>query len=243
MTELTCLIIEDEKPAQEVLKSYIAKVEWLKLAALCDDAVTALDFLRTQSVDLIFLDIQVPGLTGIEFLKVANNGPQVIITTAYSDYAVEAFELDVRDYLKKPFSFERFLKAVNRIGQPPEPSQVHRLEKKGDDPTFAFFNVNKLMVKVRFDQIRYVESMREYVYIHLENEKIVTKMGIGEMEHFLGTPFLRTHRSYIVNLERVTAYNAEEIFVGKVSIPIGTNYKKLIAGRLGTEMPPRQGAT
>lgn len=229
MSKVTCIIIEDEKPAQEVLRSYIAKTDWVLLKATFEDAISAMEFLKKNDVDLMFLDIQIPSLSGIDFLKILKNAPQVIITTAYSEYALEAFELDVRDYLKKPFSFDRFLKAVNRIALQPDPSQLHQLETGSpSEQSFAFFNVNKTMVKVMFRHIRYIESMREYIYIHSDDEKIITKMGIGEIEKLLPGYFLRTHRSYVVNMDKISAYNAEEVFVGKTSLPIGTNYKKQV---------------
>ncbi|HEU5292400.1 MAG TPA: LytTR family DNA-binding domain-containing protein [Cyclobacteriaceae bacterium] len=228
MAKLNCIIIEDEKPAQEVLKSFIAKTEWINLSGVFGDAVEALDFLKKHDVDLIFLDIQIPGITGLDFLKIVKNPPQIIITTAYSQYAIEAFELDVRDYLMKPFSFDRFLKAVNRITPAPDIAQVHQLQKVTTEKSFAFFNVNKVMVKVMFDDILYVESMREYVYIHLPENKVITKIGISEFEKLLTRNFLRVHRSFVVNTHKITAYTAEEIFINKVSIPIGTNYKKLV---------------
>ena len=233
ISKITCIIIEDEKPAQEVLKSYLEKTDWVTLVSVFDDAISAMEFLKKNEVDLIFLDIQIPSLSGIEFLKILKNNPQVIITTAYSEYAIEAFELDVRDYLKKPFAFERFLKAINRITLRPEPSQLHQLEKSvSSDQSFAFFNVNKTMVKVKFQNILYVESMREYVYIYVEGDKIITKIGIGEIEGLLIGNFVRTHRSFLVNVDKITAYNAEEIFLGKTSIPIGTNYKKHVSSLL-----------
>jgi two-component system, LytTR family, response regulator len=229
VSNLTCIIIEDEKPAQGILTSYIAKTDWLSLISVFDDAIAAMDFLKKKDVDLIFLDIQIPGLSGIDFLKILRNPPQIIITSAYSEYALDAFDLDVRDYLKKPFSFERFLKAANRVTLKPDPSQIHHLgNNAAAEESFAFFNVNKLMVKVRFDDIQYVESMREYVYIHLANEKIITKIGIGELEKLLGDGFVRIHRSYIVKVDKISAYNAEEIFIGKISLPVGTNYKKTV---------------
>jgi two-component system, LytTR family, response regulator len=234
MSKVTCIIIEDEKPAQEVLKSYISKTDWVVLVATFEDAISAMEFLKNNDVDLMFLDIQIPTLSGIDFLKILKNAPQVIITTAYSEFALDAFELDVRDYLKKPFSFDRYLKAINRIALQPDPSQVLHLDKGiAAEQSFAFFNVNKTMVKVMFRHIRYVESMREYVYIHSDDEKIITKMGIGEFEKLLPGYFLRTHRSYVVNVDKISAYNAEEIFVGKTSIPIGTNYKKQVWALLG----------
>ena len=228
MAKLNCIIVEDEKPAQEVLKSFISKTEWIHLAAVFGDAVEAMDFLKKNDVDLIFLDIQIPGITGLDFLKILKNPPQIIITTAYSEYAIEAFELDVRDYLMKPFSFDRFLKSVNRITPAPDTTQVHQLQNVMTERSFAFFNVNKVMVKVMFDDILYVESMREYVYIHLPETKVITKIGIGEFEKLLTKNFLRVHRSFLVNTHKITAYTAEEIFINKASIPIGTNYKKLV---------------
>jgi DNA-binding LytR/AlgR family response regulator len=236
MVKLTCIIIEDEKPAQEVLKSFISRVEWIHLAAVFGDAVEALDFLKKHEVDLIFLDIQIPGITGFDFLKIVKNPPQVIITTAYSQYALEAFELDVRDYLMKPFSFDRFLKAVNRITPRPEASQVHQLQHVVNERSFAFFNVNKVMVKVMFDDILYIESMWEYVYIHLPESKVITKMGIGEMEKLISHHFLRVHRSFLVNINKLTAYTAEDIFINKIPIPIGTNYKKMVESFLTTNV-------
>jgi two-component system, LytTR family, response regulator len=236
MAKMNCIIIEDEKPAQEVLKSFIAKAEWINLLAVFGDGIEALDFLKKNDVDFIFLDIQIPGITGLDFLKIVKNPPQVIITTAYSEYAIEAFELDVRDYLMKPFSFDRFLKAVNRVTPKPDVSQLVQLQNVMTERSFAFFNVNKVMVKVMFDDILYIESMREYVYIHLPDSKVVTKMGIGEIEKLLTRNFLRIHRSFLVNTHKITAYTAEDIFIGKTAVPIGTNYKKMVESFLAASV-------
>lgn len=229
MNKIQCIIIEDEKPAQEILKSFLARVEWIELKETFDDAIAALEYLGSHEPDLIFLDIQMPSLTGIDFLKVTKNLPQVIITTAYSQYAVDAFELDVRDYLMKPFSFERFLKAINRVTVKPDLKQVFEIRNSETTlHSFAFFNVNKTMVKVMFNEVLYIESMREYIYIHTPTGKVITKMGIGEIEKILSVGFLRVHRSFLVNQNKVTSYNAEEIFIDKISLPIGPNYKKAI---------------
>lgn len=234
MAKLNCILVEDELPAQDVLKSYIEKLEWLNVAGCFSDALKALDFLKQNEVDVIFLDIQMPKVSGLEFLKILKNPPQVIITTAFSNYAIEAFELDVRDYLMKPFSFDRFLKSINRLSHKPDPSQVHHLQSVTTEKSFAFFNVNKTMVRVHFGDVLYVESMREYVYIHISaGAKVVTKMKMSDMEDLLGSAFLRIHRSFIVNLVKVTAFNAEEIWLDKVSLPIGVNYKKLVESNLG----------
>jgi DNA-binding LytR/AlgR family response regulator len=223
-----CIIIEDEKPAQEVLRSYIDKVAWLELIAVFDDAVSSLEFLKENEIELIFLDVQMPTLNGIDFLRILKNSPQVILTTASSDYALEAFELDVRDYLKKPFSLERFLKAIGRVAVHPEQSQVHQFSGKNIEESFAFFNVNKTMVRVLFDEILYIESMREYIYLHTDKCKVVTKMGISEIEKMLGGNFIRVHRSFIVNIKKVTAFNAEDVFINTTPLPIGASYKSQV---------------
>jgi DNA-binding LytR/AlgR family response regulator len=233
---IKCIIIEDEKAAQEILISFISRVEWLELLGTFDDALSALDFIKRNDPDLVFLDIQIPGISGIDFLKVVKRAPQVIITSAYSQYALEAFELDVRDYLMKPFSFERFLKAANRISPKPEPSQIYQInDLRESSNSFAFFNVSKKMVKVLFSDILFVESMREYVSINTGKEKVITKMGIGEMEKILGSGYLRIHRSFIVNIEKITAFTAEEMFIDKLSLPIGPNYKRFIETTFGKQ--------
>ena len=238
MYKIQCIIIEDEKPAQEVLISLIARVDSLELKATFEDALSALDYLKVKNVDLIFLDIQIPSLSGIGFLKVIQNPPQVIITSAYSVYALDAFDLDVRDYLMKPISFERFLKAVGRVTPRPEARQIYQMSEMqpSAEEAFAFFNVNKTKVRVKFKEILYVESMREYVYIHTLNDKVITKMGIGEMEKMLGQRFLRLHRSFLVNQDKVTAYNAEEVFIENQAIPIGGSYKKLVEAAFGKNL-------
>ena len=229
MSKLSCIIIEDEKPAQDVLKSFIERVEWLELRETFDDALYSLDYLSKNEIDLVFLDIQIPTLSGIEFLKIAKDLPQVIVTTAYSEYAVDSFELDVKDYLVKPFSFSRFLKAVNRVAQKPDTKLIFQMSgNESNSISFAFFNVNKNMVKVLFSEVLYVESMREYIYIHTLTGKVITKIGIGEIEKKLANGFLRIHRSYLVNKERISSYNAEEVIINKISLPIGPNYKKFV---------------
>jgi DNA-binding LytR/AlgR family response regulator len=229
MNKVKCIIIEDEKPAQEIVKSFLSRVEWIELRAVFGDAIAALDYLNSNEVDLIFLDIYIPSLNGLDFLRVAKNLPDVILTTAYSEFALEAFELNVCDYLVKPFSFERFLKAVNRVTVRPQAKPVVATYKdQGTNEDFAFFNVNKTMTKVMFRDVLYVESMREYISMHTTRGKIITKMGIGEIENILGDGFLRIHRSFLVNQTKITAYNAEEVMIDNVSLPIGPNYKKMI---------------
>jgi len=226
MEKVSCLIIEDEKPAQEILRTFVDKTDWLSLEGVFNDAVEALEYLRNNEVGLLFLDIQLPSLTGLQFLRTLPDPPAVIITTAYSEYALDAFELHVLDYLKKPFSFDRFLKAVNRY-----PSAETKSENKNNangNQSFGFFNVNKTMKKVMFDDLLYVESMREYIYLHTSKGRVITKMSTHEIEAILGERFLRIHRSFIVNVDKITAFNAEEIFIDVKNIPIGISYKRQV---------------
>ena len=228
MEKVTCVIIEDEKPAQEILRTFIGKTDWLSLEGVFNDAVEALEYLRNNEVNLLFLDIQLPSLTGLQFLRTLPDPPAVIITTAYSEYALDAFELRVLDYLKKPFSFDRFLKAVNRYPTGGDPRVESKNIPSGGSQPFGFFNVNKTMKKVMFDDLLYVESMREYIYLHTTKGRVITKMSTHEIESILGERFLRIHRSFIVNVDKVTAFNAEEIFIDVKNIPIGISYKKQV---------------
>jgi len=228
MENVTCLIIEDEKPAQEILRTFVGKTDWLSLSGVFNDAVEALEYLRSHSVDLLFLDIQLPSLTGLEFLRTLTNPPAVIITTAYSEFALDAFELHVLDYLKKPFSFDRFLKAVNRYPESIDKMGSRKYTHASNGQPFGFFNVNKTMKKVLFDELLYVESMREYIYLYTTKGKVITKMSTHEIESILGDRFLRIHRSFIINVDKVTAFNAEEIFIDAKNIPIGISYKKQV---------------
>ena len=228
MEKVSCLIIEDEKPAQEILRTFVGKTDWLSLEGVFNDAVEALEYLRNNQVKLLFLDIQLPSLTGLQFLRTLPDPPAVIITTAYSEYALDAFELHVLDYLKKPFSFDRFLKAVNRYPADGESRTENKNMSAGSNPLFGFFNVNKTMKKVMFDDLLYVESMREYIYLHTTKGRVITKMSTHEIEAILGERFLRIHRSFIVNIDKVTAFNAEEIFIDVKNIPIGISYKKQV---------------
>ena len=236
MNRLQCIIVEDEKAAQDVIISFLSRVPWVSLVGTFDDGLSALEFLKNNEPDLIFLDIQIPGLSGVDFLKIIEKKSQIIITSAYSQYALEAFELDVRDYLMKPFAFERFLKAVNKISTRPEPSQIHQMaDIQSMTNSFAFFNVNKRMVRVQFSDILYVESMREYISINTGKERVITKMGIGEMEKTLGEGFVRIHRSFIANATKVTSYTADEVFIDKISLPIGPNYKQSVESLFGKQ--------
>jgi DNA-binding LytR/AlgR family response regulator len=225
MSSIRCIIIEDEPLAIKVLTDYISQVPFLELQATFKDAILATDWLRQHNTDLIFLDIHLPKLKGMTFLKTLTHPPAVIITTAYHQYAVEGFELNVTDYLLKPFEFERFLVAVNKV-------KTAQTEKHGETASrkdFIFLNVQKKKVKILFSEIVYIESQREYIRIVTTKKEYISKMSTHEIESVLpGDLFKRIHRSFIVSIGKVESYTAEAVEVNGVSIPIGRDYRGVI---------------
>src|SRR5205085_11535802 len=227
MSKLRCIIIEDEPLAAKVLVDYVAQVPFLELQGTFKDAILATEYLRSHSVDLMFLDIHLPKLKGMAFLKTLSDPPAVIITTAYHQYAVEGFELSVTDYLLKPFEFERFLVAVNKV-KTAQPGKI----QPGDSPEskdHLFLNVQKKKVKVLFSEIVYIESQREYIKIVTTKKEFISKMSTHEIEALLpGHLFKRIHRSFIVSVSRIESYTAEMVEVNGISIPIGRGYRDVI---------------
>jgi DNA-binding LytR/AlgR family response regulator len=221
-----CIIVDDEPLAIEILDSYVAKVEQLELVGTFRNAVSAFTFLQQNSVDLIFLDIQMPKLSGIDFLKTLKHPPQVIFTTAFRDYAVQGFELEIIDYLLKPIPFERFLKAVAKVFHQPTAPVVHTSKPEVLSDNYVYFKVDKKMIKTRMADVLYIESVKDYVKVKTPDKEIVTQQKISYLEESLPREqFLRIHRSFIVNLEKIDAYSATDVEIGKHSIPIGRNYK------------------
>ena len=231
MNKLNCLIIEDEPIAAEVLKDYIDQIAFLHLKEICTDAILALDFLRRAPIDVLFLDIHLPKLKGLDFLKTLQPKPQTILTTAYHEYALDAFDLGVVDYLMKPIGFPRFLKAINKLDQDQQPIKQIMVPKELEAKRpFHFFNVNKKMVKVFIDEILYIESLKDYSRIFTIRGGITTRMQIGEVEILLKAHnFLRIHRSFIVALDQIQAYSATSIEIEQKSLPIGRSYKELVS--------------
>jgi two-component system, LytTR family, response regulator len=230
MSKITCIIIEDEPLAVKVLKDYIAEVPFLDLQGSFKDAILATDYLRSHSVDLIFLDIHLPKLKGMAFLKMLSHPPAVIITTAYHQYAVEGFDLNVTDYLLKPFEFERFLVAVTKVKTTTVsvPSPVLESPETKD---FIFLNVQKKKVKVLFSELLYIESQREYVKVVTTKKEYLAKMSTHEIEALLPAQrFKRIHRSFIVALEKIESYTAEVVEVNGMGIPIGRGYREVLEG-------------
>jgi DNA-binding LytR/AlgR family response regulator len=227
MSNVTCIIVEDEPLAAKVLSDYISQVPFLKLEGTFKDAILATEYLRDNTVDLLFLDIHLPKLKGMAFLKTLSHPPAVIVTTAYHHYAVEGFNLNVTDYLLKPFEFERFLMAVNKVksAQPEKAEQTENTDIKD----YLFLNVQKKKVKVLFSEIAYIESQREYVKVVTLKKEYTSKMGTHEIENLLpANLFKRIHRSFIVALNKIDSYNAEMVEVNGVSIPIGRGYRDVM---------------
>ncbi|WP_317898875.1 LytR/AlgR family response regulator transcription factor [Aurantibacillus circumpalustris] len=223
-----CIIVEDEPLAVEILESHIRNVPFLNLQASCNDAIEALNFLRTNKVDLIFLDIHLPKLKGLDFLATLKNPPKVIITTAYHQYALESYNFNVIDYLLKPIEFTRFLKAINKLNT----NKAEMSEKAVEDianKAHMFFNINKKKIKIYLEDILYIESQKEYIKIHTHTKDIVTKFPLSDLDELLSkADFLRIHRSFIVSKKKIEAFNASDVEISGKQIPIGRSYKELV---------------
>jgi len=227
MSKIKCIIVEDEPLAVKTLADYISQVPFLQLQAKFKDAILASQYLHDNSVDLIFLDIHLPKLKGMAFLKTLNNPPAVIITTAYHQYAVEGFNLNVTDYLLKPYEFERFLVAVNKVksAQREKIKPVEHAEVKD----FIFLNVQKKKVKILFSEIVFIESQREYIKIVTTKREFISKMSTHEIEDILPPHlFKRIHRSFIVSVSKIDSYTADMVEVNGFSLPIGRGYRDVI---------------
>jgi len=226
MSKIKCIIIEDEPLAVKVLSDYISQVPFLELQKTFKDAILATDFLRNNQTQLIFLDIHLPKLKGMAFLKTLSHPPAVIVTTAYHQYAVEGFSLNVTDYLLKPFDFERFLVAVTKVKTAQTEKHITNTHEVKD---FIFLNVNKKKVKILFSDIVYIESQLEYIRIVTLNKEYISKMSTHEIEDLLPSNlFKRIHRSYIISVNKIESYTAEIVEVNGVSIPIGRGYRDVI---------------
>ncbi len=224
MSKIKCIIVEDEPLATKVLSDYITQVPFLQLQGTFKDAILATDYLRDKTTDLIFLDIHLPKLKGLAFLKTLTHPPAVIITTAYQQYAVEGFNLNVTDYLLKPFEFERFLIAVNKVKT--AQAEEHKPNEFGETKDFIFLNAERKKVKILFSEIVYIESQREYIKIVTTKKEYFSKMSTHEMEELLpANGFKRVHRSFIVSVSKIESYSAEIVEVNGISIPIGRGYR------------------
>jgi DNA-binding LytR/AlgR family response regulator len=235
--KIRCLAVDDEPLALRVIESHIEKLTDVELVAKCSNAIQAFEVLKNKPIDLVFLDIQMPELTGIEFMNSLQNPPLVVFTTAYRNYAIEAFDLDVLDYLLKPISFDRFLKAINKyynrhetmIMESPKNLNVDQRDTKDH----IFVKKNKTMVKVYFDDILYIESMKDYVKIHTPDEIHFVKHQISTLESELpDSEFIRVHKSFIIPIAKVSTVSPKSVGIAEQKIPIGRNYKEYVLKRL-----------
>lgn len=227
--EIRALIIDDEPLAQNVIEQYALKIPQLKIAGKCHDAICANEVLQEKAVDLIFLDINMPKLSGISFLKNLKQPPMVIFTTAYSEYALEGFELDAIDYLKKPFSFERFSKAFFKA------HEMFLLKNKPErkeniappEENYVFIKSNKKTYKVKFSEIQFIEGLGDYIQVHLKNQKIVTNLSMKKILELLpASQFYRIHKSYIISLDNIELIEGNMVQINGKKLPVGNSYRQ-----------------
>jgi DNA-binding LytR/AlgR family response regulator len=221
--KLKCLIVDDEPVARKGLVEYVSEVDFLDLVGQCENALKANMLLNESPVDLIFLDIQMPKLTGIEFLKTLKNPPLIIFTTAYAEYAIEGYSLDIVDYLLKPISFDRFLKSVQKA------LEIHSLKHQIPQPKstdYFFVKSDSKFEKVRYDDVTYIEALQNYVIIHTTGKKLITYLTMTGLEAQLPKDqFLKVHKSFIVSVPQIKAIDGSELLIGEARIPISRNLK------------------
>ncbi len=227
---IKCIIVDDEPMARDVVRRYIQKISTLKLMGEFGNAIEATIFLQEQSVDMIFLDIKMPQLSGTDFVRSLRNVPKIIFTTAHKEYAHEGFELDVTDYLLKPIRFDRFLKAVNKAfpQKPQEAETITSIASEENKPaaSFIYLRVDRKMIKVLLNDIVYIESDKDYVKVFTEKGFVVTRQTIASVEAMLSeNQFIRVHRSYIVSLNKLKSFTAETVEIGDKELPIGKLYR------------------
>jgi two-component system, LytTR family, response regulator len=229
---IKCLIVDDEPPAREVLKRYVEQLPMLHLTGECSNAIQAIGMLQQQHIDLLFLDIRMPQLNGMDFLKTLSAPPKIIFTTAYAEYAVESYELDIADYLMKPIRFDRFIKSINKAF-PKQTSmetteKLHPADEKSTE-SFVYFRADRKMVKVLLNDILYIESMKDYVKVCTTHNTIITKQSLSSVEAMLPEKsFIRTHRSFIVSIQHINTFTNEIIEINKMEIPIGRLYRNTV---------------
>ncbi len=228
MKTIRCLLVDDEPPAIELLQTYTNMIDQLEVVGTSYSAVKAFDLLNSEKVDLLFLDIQMPVLNGIDFIKTLKNPPAIILTTAYREYALDGYDLDIIDYLLKPISFDRFLKAIDRYNSRTQ-TQTSTTENDSTVSEHIFFNVNRTHHKVILDEILYIESLKDYVRIHTPSDNLMVKGNLGSILKLLPSDrFIRIHRSFAVAPTHVKAYSQHEVNIAGQQLPIGVSYREHI---------------
>jgi DNA-binding LytR/AlgR family response regulator len=232
MKPIRCLLVDDEPPSLEILRTYISSTPGLQIAGECHHAIAAFEFLQTHTVDLILLDMNMPRMTGMDFLRALKNPPKVIITTAHRDFAVDGYELGAIDYLLKPFSLDRFWKAIQRV----QPESVHpntNTNERIASERSIYVRADRKMMKVPVSEILFVESLKDYVKIVLKDKQIITKQTITALEDMLpDNGFIRVHRSFIISTAKADSFTQSSIFIGKNEIPIGPLYRQQVVMKM-----------
>ena len=230
------LIVDDEPLALDLLEDNISKVPYLQLVARCEDALEAMKVMQHENIDLIFLDIQMPGLTGLQFIQTMAQKPMVILVTAYEKFALEGFNLDVTDYLVKPVALDRFIKACNKAKELYDLKQSAREPATAIDPGYFFVHVDYTMVKITTADIVFIEGLKDYIKIHLKSSQkpVVTRMPMKTIEEQLpSSSFLRIHKSYIVALDKVSGFSNDCVTAGSFSLPVGRSFKQKFLQYIG----------
>ena len=231
--KVRCLLVDDEPLAIQLIQNHIDQLDTFEVVGTCSNAIKALEMLRTVPVDLMFLDIKMPQITGIDFLKTLKNPPAVIITTAYREYAIEGYDLDLIDYLLKPITFDRFFKAVDRYLRLRSPNVKSEVFSPVTAQQSIYIKAGGKFHNLNKEEVLYVESLKDYIVIHCTDKKITAKYKIGDLETELqDKAFLRIHRSFIVNLKKITAFTAYDIEIGTKELPIGASYKEYVFKKL-----------
>lgn len=220
---IRCIIIEDQEPAQRILKRYIQETSFLELDQVFNNGITALDYLKSSSVDLIFLDIHLPKLSGIDFLTILPIETHVILTTAFPDYALKSYDFDVTDYLLKPFSFDRFSKAVLKVQKLHTQKPTTPEESK---PNSTLVKTGYEYITVLFDDILYIQSDGDYTHVYLKNQKLMTSYSLKYWQNLLSSDFYQIHRSFIINTRYITKISSGKVFIQDTALAIGRVYKK-----------------
>ena len=228
MHKVNCLIVDDEPIAQRIIANYLADLPDFVIEDTCLHAIEALSVLESKNIDLMFLDIEMPKLKGLSFLKTLKSPPHVIITTAHREYALEGFDLEVVDYLLKPISFERFIKAINRFKKIYELKDSSSINKPKISADIIYVKSDRKTIKLSQSNIEYIESMNNYIIFHVADHRYIVYSSMTEMLNQLNSSFIKIHKSYVVNKEKVTAFTKEQVTLGQIELPIGKAYKAIM---------------